>query len=183
VPEVVINNLYKHTQLQTTFGVIMLALVDGRPRYLSLPKMISHYLNHRRDVVVRRTRYELDRAERRLHIVHGLVVVQDNIDEVIKIIRAAANPEEAKQKLMSTFKVPLDMAKQIDPDAFEAVPLSDEQATAILEMRLSRLTQLEKSKLYHEANELVAAITRYRAILAETSEVWKIVRKELIPVT
>jgi len=179
VPEVVINNLYKHTQLQTTFGVIMLALVDGRPRYLSLPKMLSYYLNHRRDVVVRRTRFELDRAERRLHIVHGLVVVQDNIDEVIKIIRAAANPEEAKQKLMSTFKVPLDMAKQIDPDVTEAVPLSDEQATAILEMRLSRLTQLEKSKLYHEADELVKAITRYREILGETSEVWKIVKKEL----
>ena len=182
VPEVVINNLYKHTQLQTTFGVIMLALVDGRPRYLSLPKMLSYYLNHRRDVVVRRTRYELDRAERRLHIVHGLVVVQDNIDEVIKIIRAAANPEEAKQKLMSTFKVPLNMAKQIDPDATEAVPLSPEQATAILEMRLSRLTQLEKHKLFQEAEELVAAITRYREILAETSEVWKIVRKELTEV-
>jgi len=182
VPEVVINNLYKHTQLQTTFGVIMLALVDGRPRYLSLPKMLQHYLNHRRDVVVRRTRYELDRAERRLHIVHGLVVVQDNIDEVIKIIRAAANPEEAKQKLMATFKVPLEMAKQIDPDVTEAVPLSEEQATAILEMRLSRLTQLEKTKLYHEAEELVAAITRYRHILAETTEVWKLVKKELLEV-
>src|SRR5690606_9520267 len=182
VPEVVINNLYKHTQLQTTFGVIMLALVDGRPRYLSLPKMLSHYLNHRRDVVVRRTRFELDRAERRLHIVHGLVVVQDNIDEVIKIIRAAANPEEAKQKLMSTFKVPVEMARQVDPDAKGAVPLSEEQATAILEMRLSRLTQLEKSKLYHEAEELVKAITRYREILAATSEVWKIVKKELLEV-
>lgn len=182
VPEVVINNLYKHTQLQTTFGVIMLALVDGRPRYLSLPKMLQHYLNHRREVVVRRTRYELDRAERRLHIVHGLVVVQDNIDEVIKIIRAAANPEEAKQKLMATFKVPLEMAKQIDPDVTAAVPLSEEQATAILEMRLSRLTQLEKSKLYHEAEELVAAITRYRHILAETSEVWKIIKTELLAV-
>jgi len=179
VPEVVINNLYKHTQLQTTFGVIMLALVDGRPRYLSLPKMLHHYLNHRRDVVVRRTRFELDRAEKRLHIVHGLVVVQDNIDEVIRIIRAAANPEEAKQKLMSTFYVPLEMAKQIDPDVTAKVPLSDEQATAILEMRLSRLTQLEKSKLFQEADELVKAIMNYRRILGETQEVWKIVRKEL----
>lgn len=182
VPEVVINNLYKHTQLQTTFGVIMLALVDGRPRYLSLPQMLQYYLNHRRDVVVRRTRYELDRAERRLHIVHGLVVVQDNIDEVIKIIRAAANPEEAKRTLMATFKVPLEMARQVDPDVTEAVPLSEEQATAILEMRLSRLTQLEKTKLYHEAEELVAAITRYRHILAETTEVWKIITKELLDV-
>lgn len=145
VPEVVINNLYKYTQLQTTFGVIMLALVDGRPRYLSLPKMIQHYLSHRSDVIVRRTRYELDRAERRLHIVHGLVVVQDNIDEVIKIIRASANPEEAKAKLRSTFKVSHEMAKQLDPDATGPVPLSEEQATAILEMRLSRLTQLKKT--------------------------------------
>lgn len=182
VPEVVINNLYKHTQLQTTFGVIMLALVDGRPRYLSLPQMLQYYLNHRRDVVVRRTRFELDRAERRLHIVHGLVVVQDNIDEVIKIIRAAANPEEAKRTLMATFKVPLEMARQVDPDVTEAVPLSEEQATAILEMRLSRLTQLEKTKLFHEAEELVAAITRYRHILAETTEVWKIITKELLDV-
>ncbi|MGI8907666.1 MAG: DNA gyrase subunit A [Candidatus Sumerlaeaceae bacterium] len=179
VPEVVINNLYKHTQLQTTFGVIMLALVDGRPRYLSLPKMIQYYLNHRRDVVVRRTRFELDRAEKRLHIVHGLVVVQDNLDAVIKIIRAAANPEEAKAKLMSTFFVPLEMAKQIDPDVTDKVPLSDEQATAILEMRLSRLTQLEKTKLFQEAEELVNAILNYRRILGETQEVWNIVKKEL----
>jgi len=182
VAEVVINNLYKHTQLQSTFGVIMLALVDNRPRYLSLPKVIQYYLNHRRDVVVRRTRFELDRAEKRLHIVHGLVVVQANVDDVIRIIREAANPEEAKLKLMNTFKVPLEMARQIDPDVTEAVPLSSEQATAILEMRLARLTQLEKDKLFAEADELVKAITEYRRILAEVKEVWKIVRKELLEV-
>ena len=135
--------------------------------------------SHRRDVVVRRTRFDLDRAEKRLHIVHGLVVVQDNIDAVIKIIRGAANPEDAKQKLISTFKVPLEMAKQIDPDVTAAVPLSEEQATAILEMRLSRLTQLEKSKLFQEADELVKAITNFRRILGEMKEVWKIVKKEL----
>lgn len=182
VPEVIINNLYKHTQLQTTFGVIMLALVDGRPRYLSLPKIIHYFLNHRREVVIRRTRYDLDRAEKRLHIVHGLIVVQDNIDAVIKIIRAAANPEEAKVKLMSTFKVSKEMALQIDPDAKGPVPLSAEQATAILEMRLARLTQLEKHKLFEEADELVKAIKEFRKILGETLEVWKIVRKELLEV-
>ena len=181
-PEVVINNLYKHTQLQATFGVIMLALVDGRPRYLSLPKMLTYYLAHRRDVVTRRTRFDLDRAEKRLHIVHGLVVVQANVDEVIAIIRAAANPEDAKARLMATFKVPLEMAKQIDPDAFEAVPLSAEQAQAILEMRLARLTQLEKDKLYKESEELVEAITGFRKILGDTFEVWKIVRTELLEV-
>lgn len=179
VPEVIINNLYKHTQLQYTFGIIMLALVDGRPRYLSLPKMIQYYLNHRRDVIVRRTRFDLDRAEKRLHIVHGLVVVQDNLDEVIKIIRASANPEEARNKLMSTFYVSQEMASQIDPDVTGPVPLSLEQATAILEMRLSRLTQLEKDKLYTEADELLTAIKSYRKILGETKEVWAIVKSEL----
>lgn len=182
VPEVLINNLYKHTQLQSTFGIIMLALVDGRPRYLSLPRMIQHYLAHRRDVIVRRTRYDLDRAEKRLHIVHGLVVVQDNIDAVIKIIRQSANVDDAKAKLMSTFKVPKDMAREIDPDIKEAVPLSAEQAQAILEMRLSRLTQLEKSKLLEERAELVKSIKEFRKVLGDVKEVWKIIRKDLLEV-
>ncbi|MBX7246936.1 MAG: DNA gyrase subunit A [Candidatus Sumerlaeaceae bacterium] len=179
VPEIIINNLYKHTQMQNTFGIIMLALVDGRPRYLSLPKMIQLYLNHRRDVVVRRTRYELDRAEKRLHIVHGLCVVQDNIDAVIKIIRNAASPDDAKAQLMAKFKVPVEMLKEIDPDIKAAVPLSAEQAQAILDMRLARLTQLEKDKLLEERAELRSAIARYRAVLGDIKEVWKIVRKEL----
>jgi DNA gyrase subunit A len=182
VPEVVINNLYKHTQLQSSFGIIMLALVDGRPRYLSLPKMIHYYLNHRRDVVIRRTRYELDKAEKRLHIVHSLVVVQDNIDAVIKIIRGAANPDEAKQQLMIKFKVPMEMAKEIDPNITAAVPLSPEQAQAILDMRLSRLTQLEKNKLLEERAELVKSIGEYRKILGDIKEVWKIVKRELVDV-
>ncbi|AXA36424.1 DNA gyrase subunit A [Candidatus Sumerlaea chitinivorans] len=182
VPEVVMNNLYKHTQLQTTFGVIMLALVDGRPRYLSLPRLIQHYLNHRRDVVVRRTRFELDRAEKRIHIVLGLCVVQDNIDAVVKIIRNAANPEEAKAQLMARFKVPLELLRPVYPDAKEAVPLSAEQAQAILDMRLSRLTQLEKNKLLEERDQLTAAIAMYRKILGDMSEVWKIVRRELLEI-
>ena len=182
VPEVIINNLYKHTQLQTTFGVIMLALVDGRPRYLSLPKMIQLYLNHRREVVVRRTRFDLERAEKRLHIVQGLMVVQDNIDRVVKIIREAANTEDAKLKLMSTFKVPVDQVRIIIPDAKAAVPLSEEQAQAILDMRLARLTQLEKHKLLEEQDELAKAIGHYRSVLGDIQEVWKIVRTELLEV-
>ena len=182
VPEVIINNLYKHTQLQTTFGVIMLALVDGRPRYLSLPKMIQLYLNHRREVVVRRTRFDLERAEKRLHIVQGLMVVQDNIDRVVKIIREAANTEDAKLKLMSTFKVPVDQVRIITPDAKAAVPLSEEQAQAILDMRLARLTQLEKHKLLEEQDELAKAIGHYRSVLGDIQEVWKIVRTELLEV-
>jgi DNA gyrase subunit A len=182
VPEVVINNLYKHTQLQVTFGVIMLALVKGRPRYLTLQQMIHYFLEHRREVVVRRTRYDLDRAEKRLHIVHGLIVVQTNIDRVIEIIRGAANPEEAKKTLMATFRVPLEMAKQIDPDVTEAIPLSPEQAQAILEMRLARLTRLEKDRLFEEAAGLVRDINRYREILSANTEVWKIVRTELLAI-
>ena len=182
VPEVIINNLYKHTQLQATFGVIMLALVDGRPRYLSLPKMIHLYLAHRRDVVIRRTRFELDRAERRLHIVQGLMVVQDNIDRVVKIIREASNVEDAKAKLISTFKVPLEQVRIVNPQVKAAVPLSEEQAQAILDMRLARLTQLEKHKLLEEQDELAKIIGHYRTVLGDIGEVWKIIRRELTEV-
>jgi DNA gyrase subunit A len=182
VPEVIINNLYKHTQLQVTFGVIMLALVKGRPRYLTLPQMIHYFLEHRREVVVRRTRFDLDRAEKRLHIVHGLIVVQTNIDRVIEIIRGSESPDEAKRTLMATFRVPLEMARQIDPDVVEAMPLSPEQAQAILEMRLSRLTKLEKNRLFEEAAGLVNDITRFRKILGANTEVWRIVRTELLAI-
>lgn len=182
VPEVIINNLYQHTQLQETFNVILLALVDNRPRYLSLPRMIQLYLNHRRDVVTRRTRFELDRAQKRLHIVHGLCIVQDNIDFVVKTIRQASTPEEAKQKLMESLWIPLEMVQVIDPQATEARPLSADQAQAILDMRLSRLTQLEKSKLLEERDQLVEAITKYRRILGDIREVWAIVRQELLEI-
>ncbi len=180
VPEIVLNNLYKHTQLQETFNVILLALVDNRPRYLSLPRMIQLYLNHRRDVVTRRTRYELDRAQKRLHIVQGLCVVQDNIDYVVKTIREAATPEDAKQKLMSTLWIPLEMVQILEPEATEPRNLSAEQAQAILDMRLSRLTQLEKSKLLEERDQLVESILNYRRILGDIREVWAIVRQELL---
>ncbi len=182
VPDVVLNNLYKFTQLQETFNVILLALVDNRPRYLSLPRMIQLYLNHRRDVVTRRTRFELDRAQKRLHIVQGLCVVQDNIDFVVKTIRNAASPDEAKQKLIETLYVPLEMVKILNPEATEPQHLSAEQAQAILDMRLARLTQLEKSKLLEERDQLIEAITRYRKILGDVREVWAIVRQELLEV-
>jgi DNA gyrase subunit A len=182
IPEIVINNLYKHTQLQETFPVIMLALVDNKPRYLSLPRLIQLYLNHRRDVVIRRTRFELDRAEKRLHIVHGLCVVQDNIDKVVHIIRNAASAEEAKEKLMAALWIPLELVKIIKPEATEPERLSAEQAQAILDMRLSRLTQLEKSKLLEERDQLAAAIVNYRRILNDIREVWSIVRNELLEI-
>lgn len=182
IPEVIINNLYKHTQLQETFGVIMLALVDGRPRYLSLPKMIHLYLKHRCEIVVRRTRFDLDKAEKRLHIVHGLCVVQDNIDAILKIIRGAPTPDEAKREMMARFFLPAEMAREIDPLVTAPVPMSAQQADAILAMRLARLTQLEKDKLFDERATLVAEIKRLRHILSDNAVVWSIVRGELVAV-
>lgn len=182
IPDVIINNLYKHTQLQETFGAIMLALVDGRPRYLSLPKMIHLYLKHRNEIIVRRTRYDLDKAEKRLHIVHGLCLVQDNIDAIVKIIRNASTPEDAKKEMMARFKLQLELALEINPNAKGPVPMSAIQADAILAMRLSRLTQLEKNKLFEERAALVAEIKRLRHILSDNNEVWAIVRSELLAI-
>jgi DNA gyrase subunit A len=182
VPEVVINNLYKHTEMQSTFGAIMLALVDGRPRYLSLPKMLQIFIDHRCDVVVRRTRYELRRALKRLHLVHGLFTVLDNVDAVIKIIRGSASTEEARDQLMARFKVTTSMAQELDPGATEPVPLSREQAQAILDMRLARLTALERDKLLEERKELVGDIEKYRGWLASPAEILRIVKAELLEV-
>ncbi len=182
IPEVHINNLYKHTQLQETFGVIMLAIVDKRPRYLSLPNVIHLYLKHRCEIVVRRTRFDLDKAEKRLHIVYGLCIVQDNIDAIVKIIRNAATPEDAKNEMMARFKLSLEMTRELNPEATKPAPMSAIQADAILAMRLSRLTQLEKNKLFEERKNLCAEIERLRQILADNSKVWAIVRSELIAV-
>ena len=128
-PNVVLNQLYKHTQLQDTFGVIMLALVDGQPKTMNLHEMLDYYLAHQKDVVTRRTRYELNKAEERAHILEGLLIAQDNIDEVIKIIRGAENIQAAKLELMERFG------------------LSDAQAQAIVDMRLRALNGLERAKL------------------------------------
>ena len=133
---VVLNYLYKHTQMQEAFGAIMLALVDGEPKVLSLHQMLYHYLEHQKDVIVRRTRYDLDKAEARAHILEGLLIALDNIDEIVRIIRNSPNTAEAKVQLMERFA------------------LSDKQAQAILDMRLARLTGLERERLQEEYAEL-----------------------------
>ncbi len=159
--QVIINQLYKHTQLQTTFGAIMLALVNGRPRYLTLDRMLRYYIEHRREVIIRRTQFDLEKAEKRLHIVEGLRIAVDHIDEVIRIIRGSSDTEEARAKLMDVFE------------------LSEIQANAILEMPLRRLTGLEREKLEAERNELVALITELRAILNDEHKVYDVVHDEL----
>ena len=164
VPKVVLNMLYKHTRLQDTFGVIMIALVDGEPRLLNLKEVLEYYLEHQITVVRRRTQYQLQRAENRLHIVDGLVIALDHIDEVIKLIRASQTEDEARQGLMGNFG------------------LSEKQAQAILDMRLRRLTGLERSKLIDEKNELEETISYLRGLLADEELIKGVVRDELLEV-
>jgi len=164
ISQVIINNLYKHTSMQISFGVILLAIVNGRPRYLSLMKILPLYLEHRCEVVRRRTRFDLERAEARLHIVDGLVIAVSNIDEVISIIRKSKDVDEAREKLMKHFS------------------LSQLQAQAILDMRLQRLTGLEIQKLKDERKELLSIIKELKGILASPKKVNEIVRKELLEV-
>ncbi len=161
IPQVVLNKLYKHTQLQQSFGVIMLSLVDGVPRTLNLKEMLHYYLEHQKDVVVRRTRYELRKAEERAHILEGYVIALDNIDEVIKIIRASQTDVEAKTRLMERFA------------------LTEAQTDAILEMRLRRLTGLERHKIEDELAELREKIAWFKRVLAEPQLVLDIIRDEL----
>ena len=161
VPEVLLNQLYKHTPLQESFGVNMLAIVDGRPKVLSLKDALQAFLKHRREVVVRRTLHDLRKAEERLHILAGLKIAIEHLDEAIGIIRAAAEPATARERLMATFA------------------LSQLQAQAILEMRLQRLTGLERGKIVEEYAETEKAIARYRQILADEREVAKIISDEL----
>ena len=156
-----LNNLYKHTQLEDTFGVNMLALVDNQPRVLSLPDMLKYYIRHQEDVVTRRTKFELNAAEKRAHIVEGLLIAIDNIDEVIKIIRAAANVNEAKAKLMERFN------------------LTDAQAQAIVDMRLRALTGLERDKLEAEYKELQEKIAYLKSILADEKMLLSVIREEM----
>jgi DNA gyrase subunit A len=162
--EVVLNNLYKHTQMETTFGIIMLALVNGQPNVLPLKKMLNYFLQHRRDVVLKRTRFELRKAEERAHILEGLKIALDNLDAIIALIRAAKSPEEAKQGLMSGY------------------PLSEVQAQAILEMRLQRLTGLEREKIVSEYKETLKEIARLKAILGSEALVSKVIKEELTEV-
>lgn len=160
-PQIILNQLYKHTQLQESFGVIMIALVDGIPRTLNLKEVLFYYLEHQKEVVVRRTKFELRKAEERLHIVEGLKVAIDHIDEVIRTIRQSRDIETSKINLMEKFA------------------LSDKQAQAIVEMRLGRLSGLEREKLDEEYRELISRIAHYRNILADEKMVYQIIRDEL----
>lgn len=160
-PDIVLNKLYKHTQLQETFGVIMLALVNGHPRVLTLKQVLSYYLEHRLDVIVRRTRFELAKAEARAHILEGLLIALDNIDRVIAAIRSSATDEEAKGKLIAQFG------------------LSEKQAVAILDMRLRRLTGLEREKIEEELRALMELIKNLKEILASESRQKEIIKEEL----
>ncbi|MDO8846958.1 MAG: DNA gyrase subunit A [Coriobacteriia bacterium] len=161
IPQVVLNKLYKHTPLETGMGIIQLALVDGTPRELSLKQMLVYYVEHQKDVIVRRTRYDLRKAEERAHILEGYVIALDNIDEVIKIIRASADDQEAKAGLMGRFA------------------LSEAQTDAILEMRLRRLTGLERSKIEEELTELREKIAWYQQVLGDMTFVLQIIKDEM----
>jgi DNA gyrase subunit A len=160
-PKVILNQLFKHTQMQTTFGSNLLALVGNRPMTLTLKEMIQHYIAHRQEVVVRRTRFDLAEAERRAHILEGFKIALDHIDEIVALIKASANVEAARQGLMARFG------------------LSEIQSNAILEMRLSRLTGLERQKIEDEYLEVIQLIEQLRAILESPAQVLRIIRDDL----
>ena len=161
---VVLNQLYKHTQMQDTFGVIMLALVDGEPKVLNLREMLAHYLSFQEEVVTRRTQYDLDRAKERLHILEGLIIALDNIDEVVEIIKKSPSSPIAKERLSERFG------------------LSEKQSQAILDMRLARLTGLERDKILDEHAELVKTVAHYEAILADEGLLLGIIKEEILEV-
>jgi len=161
---IIVNQLYKHTSLQTSFGVNMLALVDNVPRILDLKAIITNYIAHRKEVIIRRTRFELKKAEERAHILEGLKIALDNIDEVIKIIRGSKDPDEAAKKLIKRFS------------------LSEIQVKAILDMRLQRLTSLEVHKIIEELNALLKLIKELKAILKSEARIFELVKKELAEV-
>ena len=163
-PQVVLNNLYKHTSFQINFGIIFLMLDNGVPKTLGLKDIISKYIDHQREIIIRRTKFDLDKDEKRVHIVEGLKIALDNIDEVIKIIKAAKSDEEAKNKLTSRFG------------------LTDAQTDAILEMKLRRLTGLERDKIEAELAALLAEIAYLKEILASDKLVYEIIKKELLEI-
>lgn len=164
IPNVVLNNLFKQTQLQTSFSVNNIALVGGRPKMLTLKDMVVHFVDHRHDVVVRRTKYELSQAEKKAHILEGLIIAIDNLDEVIALIRGSQTPEEARNGLIERFK------------------LSEIQARAILDMRLQKLTGLELEKLRAEYEELMKLITHLKEILANEDMRMQIIKDELVEI-
>ena len=164
IPEVILNQLYKMTQMQSSFGIIMLAIVSGQPRVLTLREVLDRFIEHRKEIVTRRCIFELKKAEARAHILEGLKIALENLDEVIQIIKASANTPEAKERLMGRF-------------GFSAI-----QAQAILDMRLHRLTGLERDKIIAEYNEILALIQRLKEILASEVEILNIIKQELLEV-
>ena len=164
IPNIVLNKLYKYTALQTSFSVNNIALVNGKPEVLNLKDLIRHFVDHRHDVVTRRTKFELQKAEARAHILEGLIIASDNIDEVIKLIRASSNADDAREKLMKRFE------------------LSEIQARAIVEMRLRQLTGLEQDKLRSEYEEIIKLIEDLKDILANESRRMDIIKEELLQV-
>ncbi len=164
IPQVILNNLYKHTQMRSTFGIIMLALVDGQPRVLTLKQMIERFIEFRVEVITRRTRFELDKAEKRAHILEGYKIAIANIDKVIKIIRTSKSPEIAKESLMKALK------------------LTEIQTKAILELQLQRLTQLERLKIDEEYLELIKKIEYYRSVLKSRRKVLDIIKEETLEI-
>ncbi|MGH3088735.1 MAG: DNA gyrase subunit A [Rubrobacteraceae bacterium] len=164
IPKVVLNNLYKHTQMQQSFGVNMVALVDGVPKTLSYKEVLKHYVDHQFEVVTRRTRYELERARARAHILEGLLIALNNLDEVVETIRRSRNPESARNNLIKKFK------------------LSERQAQAILDLRLQRLTALERGKVEREHRDLMEKIEYLESVLADDEKVYEIIKEELAEV-
>ncbi|WP_026895529.1 DNA gyrase subunit A [Clostridiisalibacter paucivorans] len=163
-PNIVLNNLYKHTQMQDTFSIIMIALVDDEPRLLNLKQLMRYYLDHQKEVIVRRTQYDLNKAEERAHILEGLKIALDNIDAVISLIRKSNTVQQAKEGLMGQFG------------------LTEKQAQAILDMRLQKLTGLEREKIEDEYNNLIKLINKYREILANERLIYEIIKNELIDI-
>lgn len=164
IPQVVLNNLYKHSQLQTTFGVINLALVDGVPRTLSVKEMLHYYIQHQIEVVTRRTQFDLDKAQKEMHIKEGLLIAVDNIDEVVHIIRSSADDAESKRRLNERFG------------------LDDIQSEAILQMRLRRLTGLERQKLVEQIEELRKLIEYYQDLLAHKEKLMGVIKEEMLEI-
>ncbi|WP_298038072.1 DNA gyrase subunit A [uncultured Desulfuromonas sp.] len=164
IPQVVLNQLYKMTAMQSSFGIIMLAIVSGQPRILTLREVLDNFIEHRKEIVTRRTLFELKKAEARAHILEGLKIALDNLDEVIQVIKASANSAEAKGRLMDRFS------------------LSEIQAQAILDMRLHRLTGLERDKIVEEYRQVLALIKRLKEILASEMEILKIIKGELLDI-
>jgi DNA gyrase subunit A len=161
-PEIILNQLYSHTQMQVTFGIINLALVDGVPKIMNLKELNGHFINHRHQILLRKTRYELDQAEKRAHILEGYKIALDNIDEIVQTIKKSNSPENAKTNLIKKFK------------------LSEIQAQAILDMRLQRLTGLERKKIEDEYKEVIKTISRLKSILENKSLQMQIIEEELI---